>query len=238
MRSGVGGLQARRLYPSVDLRRAHGAVAEQLLDRPQVGAAVQEVRRERVAQRVRRDPALDRGLSRPCLQTAPDVRRGQPAAGLGEEQRLARRRRSAAPGGRVRASARRRAAPARRPGRAGSCGPFPRRGPPRPRTRCSRRRGRRAPRRAGRTRRRARTARGRGARAASSRGCDRAAPRSARAPGRAAASTAACGAGTRSAGFAGTSPCSMQDAIQLAQRRQLAGRGASAPARRSESTCA
>src|SRR3954451_15802754 len=65
MRSGVGGLQARRLYPSVDLRRAHGAVAQELLDRPQVGAPVQEVRREGVTQRVRRDPALDRSLPRP-----------------------------------------------------------------------------------------------------------------------------------------------------------------------------
>src|SRR5215208_4173843 len=84
MRSRVGGLQARRLYPSVDLSRAHGAVAQQLLDRPQVGASVQEVRRERVAQRVRPDPALDRGVSRPRLQAPPDVRGGQTATALGE----------------------------------------------------------------------------------------------------------------------------------------------------------
>src|SRR6188768_3150064 len=89
MRSGVGGLQARRLYPSVDLRRAHGAVAQKLLDRPQVGAPVQEVRGERVTQRVRRDPALDRSLPRPRLQAPAYVRRRQPAAALGEEQRLA-----------------------------------------------------------------------------------------------------------------------------------------------------
>ncbi len=87
MRSCVGGLQARRLYPSVDLRRAHGAVAEQLLDRAQVGAPVEQVRRERMPQRVRRDPTLHRRVPRPRLQPPPDVGGGQPPAALGEEQR-------------------------------------------------------------------------------------------------------------------------------------------------------
>ena len=45
--------QARRLYPSVDLRRRYGRVAKQFLDRPEVGAALKEMGRKRVPQRVR-----------------------------------------------------------------------------------------------------------------------------------------------------------------------------------------
>src|SRR4051812_13522535 len=46
---------------AVHLRRRERAVAEQLLDRPQVGAAFEQVRRERVAQPVRmRDEAPER----------------------------------------------------------------------------------------------------------------------------------------------------------------------------------
>src|SRR5215207_10921701 len=43
---------------------------------------------ERVPQRVRVDRALRRGVPRPRAQAAADVRRGEPPAGLGEEQRL------------------------------------------------------------------------------------------------------------------------------------------------------
>src|SRR3954467_2934206 len=46
----VGGPQPRGLYPSVDLRRGDRGVAQQLLDRPEVGAAVEQVGGERVAQ--------------------------------------------------------------------------------------------------------------------------------------------------------------------------------------------
>src|SRR5436190_12756470 len=60
MRPRVGTLQASRLYPSVDLGRRYGGVAEQLLDRPQVRAALEQMRRERMPQRVRMHAALDR----------------------------------------------------------------------------------------------------------------------------------------------------------------------------------
>jgi hypothetical protein len=51
--------QALRVDVAVHLRRRERAVAEELLDRPEVGAAPEEVRREGVAQpvRVRRDAA-------------------------------------------------------------------------------------------------------------------------------------------------------------------------------------
>ena len=51
----IGGLQAARRDVGVDLGRGQVLVAEQLLDDPQVGAAVEQVGRERMAQRVRRD---------------------------------------------------------------------------------------------------------------------------------------------------------------------------------------
>src|SRR5215208_633106 len=88
MRSCVGGLQARRLYPSVDLRRAHRAVTQELLDRAQIGPAVQQMCRERVSQRVRRDAALDRSLARPRLEAAANVRCREPSPALGQEERL------------------------------------------------------------------------------------------------------------------------------------------------------
>ena len=62
-------------------------MAEQLLDRAQVRAALQQVRRERVAQGVRVDAALERGVPRPDAQPAAHVGGRQPAAGLAEEQR-------------------------------------------------------------------------------------------------------------------------------------------------------
>ena len=59
----VDGAEAAAVHVRVVLRRLDGGVAEQFLDRPQVGAAGQDVRREAVPQRVRAD------------------RRGQPGAG-------------------------------------------------------------------------------------------------------------------------------------------------------------
>src|SRR5262245_39446086 len=55
-------LEPRARDVRVDTRAREAAVAEQLLDRAQVGAGVGEVARERVAERVRRDaePARDR----------------------------------------------------------------------------------------------------------------------------------------------------------------------------------
>ena len=43
----------------VQLGRADTRMSEQLLDDPQVGAALEQVRRERVAQRVRADPVAE-----------------------------------------------------------------------------------------------------------------------------------------------------------------------------------
>ena len=59
VRAGVGGPEAGRRDVRVDLGRGQARVAQQLLDDPQVGAAVEQVRGERVAQgvRVRRPPA-------------------------------------------------------------------------------------------------------------------------------------------------------------------------------------
>jgi hypothetical protein len=50
----------------VDLRRREVRVPEQLLDGAEIGAAVEEVRREAVPQRVRRGAAADAGLERAC----------------------------------------------------------------------------------------------------------------------------------------------------------------------------
>ena len=58
----VDAAQAARRDVRVDLRRRQVGVAEELLDDPQVGAAVEEVRGERVAQRVR---ATHRPAGRP-----------------------------------------------------------------------------------------------------------------------------------------------------------------------------
>src|SRR3954451_11977050 len=84
----VGGPKPGGLYPSVDLGRGDRGVAEQLLDGPEVGAAVEQVGREGVAQGVRGDAAVDRGVARPHPQAAPDVGGREPAAGLREEERV------------------------------------------------------------------------------------------------------------------------------------------------------
>ena len=60
---------------------------EQLLDRPEVGAAFEHVRGEGVAQRVGRDAARDRRLAHPALQAPAKVGGMQPAPALGDEQR-------------------------------------------------------------------------------------------------------------------------------------------------------
>src|SRR5437868_13226042 len=76
------------LYPSVDLRRGHTLMSEHLLDCPKVRPAVEQVRRERVAERVRVDAALDGGVACPDAKAPAHVRCGQPPARLGQEQRL------------------------------------------------------------------------------------------------------------------------------------------------------
>src|ERR1700753_281231 len=63
-------------------------MAEQLLDRPQVGAALQQVGGERVAQRVRMHPPGKRSLLHPAIEDAPHRAVGEPAAAMGEEDRF------------------------------------------------------------------------------------------------------------------------------------------------------
>ena len=152
VRAVVDAAQALAVDVAVDLRRRERGVAEQLLDRPQVGAALEQVRRECVAQpvRMRRDP--------------PQRARVEPAAAHREEERVlgaAARARAA----RARGSARATTRPPRRAGRRAPCRPCRARG--RAPARSRRRRGRaRPPRRcAARPSRRARRARGCAARA-------------------------------------------------------------------------
>ena len=64
MRLVVDPTQAAPVYMAVQLRGREGAVAEEVLDRAQVGAALQQMRRERMAQAVRvgEDPPQRRGV--------------------------------------------------------------------------------------------------------------------------------------------------------------------------------
>ena len=66
--------------------------------------ALQQVGRERVSQRVRRDAAGDRRLAHPALQAPAHVGGMKPPAALRDEQRRSRRRRRRARGGRARGS--------------------------------------------------------------------------------------------------------------------------------------
>ena len=65
-----------RIHMAVDLRGRERRVPEQLLDRPQIGAALEQVRRERVAQavRVREEPPERAGV--------------EPTAAHGDEERI------------------------------------------------------------------------------------------------------------------------------------------------------
>jgi hypothetical protein len=65
MRVAIDLEQPRDLEVSVLLRGAERAVAEELLDRAQVGALLEEMGGEGVAQGVRVHAALDRGRLRP-----------------------------------------------------------------------------------------------------------------------------------------------------------------------------
>src|SRR5439155_997753 len=61
-----------RAHVGVALRRRQPAVAQELLDRPQVRARVEQVGRERVAQRVRADPPRDPARRRAPLHDRMD----------------------------------------------------------------------------------------------------------------------------------------------------------------------
>ena len=74
MRAVVDPAQALAVDVAVDLRRRERAVAEQLLDHAQVGAALEQVRRERVAQPVR--VRADRAAACSC-RAAARARRGR-----------------------------------------------------------------------------------------------------------------------------------------------------------------
>src|ERR1700722_2749840 len=87
----VGGPQTRRLYPSVDLRGRDACMPEQLLDDAEVGAAFEQMGRERMPERVRMEIPnagdLRRGLLRPHPQAATNVRGAQTASRLRQEER-------------------------------------------------------------------------------------------------------------------------------------------------------
>ena len=86
----------------VELRGGDTRMPEQLLDDAQVGPALEQVRRERVAQRVRADPIGEAGPRGGALDRGPRLLAGQPAAAIAEEERAAaeRARRGGARGAR------------------------------------------------------------------------------------------------------------------------------------------
>ena len=92
---------------------------EQLLDDAQVGPALEQVGRERVAQRVRADPVGEAGPSGRALDRGPRLLAGQPPAAIAEEQRAAAKR---ARRGRARA-ARRAARAIQRPSQSSATSP-------------------------------------------------------------------------------------------------------------------
>jgi len=80
--------QLRGVHVRVALRRRQLHVPEQLLDRAQVGACLQEVRREGVPQRVRAD-AESRAAGRDVTRDeALDTATGQPRAAEIHKERL------------------------------------------------------------------------------------------------------------------------------------------------------
>src|SRR5690242_8511338 len=78
MRAVVDLPQAASVDVAVHLRRRERAVAEQLLDRPQVGAALEQMRRERVAQAVgmRQQAAERAGVEPPAARREEERVRG------------------------------------------------------------------------------------------------------------------------------------------------------------------
>src|SRR5215211_7063994 len=82
----VGRSQPGGLYTRVHLRRGHAGVAEKLLDRAQVGAALEEVGGEGMAQRVRRHGCGQAGPPRPRLEPPSHVGGGEPPSRLRQEE--------------------------------------------------------------------------------------------------------------------------------------------------------
>src|SRR4051812_14570396 len=81
----LGGVHVR-----IALRRAEAGVAEQFLNDAEIGPALQQVRRKRMAQRVRTD-SQPRAARRDVLpHETIDAPHGQPSAAIVHEQRIAR----------------------------------------------------------------------------------------------------------------------------------------------------
>ena len=203
----VRGSQSRRLDPSVNLRRRDRCVTEKFLDRAQVGAPLQQMRGERVAQRMRMragelaarrpPPVAPKGAAaggrRMSPSGWPDLDRNSVVRGSG----AADQRRTAS----LQIARQGIERMARRPGTTRVLPPLPSTRPPRRRSRRAPRSMTRAPRPAVRTRTRARTARGHATPAASPPESHRAAPRPPPAPGRVAGAAVASARSSRSAGF-------------------------------------
>src|SRR6187549_4298771 len=85
----VQALEAFARNQRIDLRRGKAAVAEQHLQRAQVGAVVEQVRGEAVAQAVRADPRrVDARAQRQLLHRAPELLAAERLALARQEQRL------------------------------------------------------------------------------------------------------------------------------------------------------
>src|SRR4051794_11054145 len=87
MRTCVLAAQAPRLDPGVYLRRRDARVPKKLLDRSQIRAALEQMRGEGVAQRVRRDVPRDGCLAYPAVEPAAHVGRRQAPPAARHEQR-------------------------------------------------------------------------------------------------------------------------------------------------------
>ena len=191
-------------HMGVDLGGGQAPVAQEVLDAPEVGPAVEQVGREAVAERVRARGRVEPRADQVLLEQPADAPGGQPGPPVVEEQgRLARPRgrRSGPPADRATPS------PSGRPGRAARdapCrgpgpAPSPRRGRP-GRARPARRPG-------GRRRRASRTSPGRGPRGRRPSGSRRAGGSRPRPGGAWAAAWAASGSGARPTGSVVTTPC-------------------------------
>src|SRR5947207_5767910 len=87
----IGGLEASRRHVRVDLRRREVLVTEELLDDAQVGAAVEQMRGERVPQRVRRHADRQTGAHAQAIEPVAQPAHAERSATVVEED-LDRRR--------------------------------------------------------------------------------------------------------------------------------------------------
>src|SRR5947207_2530714 len=85
MGSLVRGAQSRRRDMGIDLCRRQALVAQQLLNDPQVGAPVEQMRGEAVAKRVRRDAEREAGPRPQPIESEPDPPHSQRAPSMVDE---------------------------------------------------------------------------------------------------------------------------------------------------------